>query len=184
MADWDNYDAFEAFPKTPEFQDFLALLPKIAAGAPTIKNARFRTEAGIRDIATAPVIEITTTFVPLDVDEAAYERIIDTFVPLFAQNTPGFLGSASGWVIEEQENPKDATGPKVKAFVVCFAWENIGAHLAAKQIPANSEAIQPWKKAILSAEMVSLYQLARKILRLKLSSITSNYVDSIRMRTF
>jgi hypothetical protein len=98
---------------------------------------------------------MTTTYLPLNVDEAAYEKIIDTFLPILAQNTRGFLGTASGWVIEEQDNPVTSSEPvKTKAFVVCLAWESIEAHVASTKISANKEAIIPWKAAITHVEMV------------------------------
>jgi hypothetical protein len=98
---------------------------------------------------------MTTTYLPLDVDQAAYEAIVDSFLLVLAKNTSGLLGSASGWVIEEQDNPKpDAESTKFKAFVVVLAWESIDAHTASTRIAANKEAIQPWKAAVSHVEMV------------------------------
>lgn len=128
----------------------------MASGAPSIKNARFRSGTGMQDLVESPVLEITTTYVPLDVDEAAYERIVDTFLPILAQNTQGFLRTTSGWAIEEQGNPvANSEAAKTKAFIVCLAWESIEAHVASTKIAANKRAIAPWKAAITHVEMVS-----------------------------
>lgn len=117
---------------------------------------RIRDGPGIQKLAASPVLEMTTTFLPLDVDMAVYEKIVDAFLPVLAQNTPGFLGSTSGWVIEEQDSPVDGSSDsKAKAFVICLAWESIEAHVAGTKIAANKEAIAPWKAAIIHAEMVS-----------------------------
>ena len=155
IVDWEDYAAFEEFPKTSAFQEFLELLPQIAAGPPTIRNARFRNGSGFSSLATSPVLEMTTTYLPLGVDAPAYEKIVDSFLPILAKNTKGLIGSASGWIIEEQESPvAGSADTKVKAFVVCLAWESIDAHVSSTRIPENKEAIAPWKAAILHAEMV------------------------------
>ena len=108
-------------------------------------------------IATSPVLEMTTTFLRLDVDQKAYESIVDSFLPILSGNSSGLLGTASGWVIEQQDSPTpDAEGTKMKAFVVCLAWESVEAHVQSTRIAANKEAIQTWKAAVSHVEMVSM----------------------------
>ncbi|KAK0642032.1 hypothetical protein B0T16DRAFT_516614 [Cercophora newfieldiana] len=75
-------------------------------------------------VAAAPIVQVSSFFLPADVDKAAFEAAFKQVLEQVYGNPPeGFIAGTNGWALEE------VNGSKV--FVTASGWESIEKRVAA-----------------------------------------------------
>lgn len=75
-------------------------------------------------VAAAPIVQLSSIFLPVDVDKAAFQAAFDgVLTHLYSSPPDGFVLGAHGWALEE------VNGAKV--FATASGWESIEKRLAA-----------------------------------------------------
>lgn len=78
--------------------------------------------------------EILTVYFPANysaTDQYEFEKSLKKFVAVLEENAPAHTGCTGGWVIGEI--PLLGTSNKAKAYVACFGWQSMEAHLAFRE---------------------------------------------------
>lgn len=102
-----------------------------------MQHAEFRTP--FATAAVAPIVEMLTLYFPSEIDQENVDATLLNFIQTIADNSKGFVGRTTGWVVEELEH--DKVDGKAKAYAVAIGWESLEAHIAYRETQTFKDEI-------------------------------------------
>lgn len=137
--------------KSTEYAPMLEHLKALLSGAPSIYHFEF-SSSGFISATSAPVTELATFY--LDSKSSSFESNARKFEEAVeGGSVEGYLGSSSGWSVEEVEHEKLGAGSKGKAYMLAIGWQSKEAHMAFRETETFKNNIGLLREGPKGAEM-------------------------------
>ncbi|KAK5652224.1 hypothetical protein OQA88_10721 [Cercophora sp. LCS_1] len=124
---WDSEESYKASESSPLKAQATKLVGELLdASEPSLKpyHNAVPFSKPFETVAAAPVVQVSSFFLPADVDKAAFEAAFDSVLKAVYGNPPdGFVVGAHGWALES------VNGAKV--FATISGWQSIEKRVAA-----------------------------------------------------
>ncbi|KAK3361314.1 hypothetical protein B0T24DRAFT_671554 [Lasiosphaeria ovina] len=134
---WASSDAYTASKSSPLHAAAAKLMVELVdassdPAAPKPYHNAVVFDAPFAAVAAAPLVQMSSVFLPLDIDAPAFEAAWASVVASLRENGPpdGFVAGVHGWALEAVHGiPKFPAGAKV--FVTASGWESLEKNVAA-----------------------------------------------------
>ncbi|KAI9781172.1 MAG: hypothetical protein M1839_006280 [Geoglossum umbratile] len=158
---WNNISSRQAFTDSPAHKPFATALSTLLASPPKTFHSTLDPHPTTAVFApgTTPVTELCTFYFALPLSpeaQSAFDETITAFSARVASKAEGHTAAASGWIVEELDNP--AIG-KAKAFFLAYGWKSIDAHMKYRDTQDFKETIGGIREKI---GAVTMYHVAFK----------------------
>ncbi|KAI9770925.1 MAG: hypothetical protein M1840_002629 [Geoglossum simile] len=140
---WSSISSRQAFVDSPAYKPFVSSLSTILTDPPVTCCTTLDPNPATAVFAhgTSPVTELCTFYfaLPFSLEaQSAFDETITAFSARVASKAEGYKATASGWIVEELDNPNIG---KSKGFFLAYGWKSIDAHMRYRDTDDFKETI-------------------------------------------
>ncbi|KAK0620606.1 hypothetical protein B0T14DRAFT_567348 [Immersiella caudata] len=126
---WESESAYQSNQSSPLYTRLKSLSSALIDGSDpnvTPYHNAIAFSKPFAAVAAAPIVQLSSIFLPSDVDKAAFEAAFDKVLQhLYSSPPDGFVVGTHGWALEEVKG--------AKVFAAASGWESIEKRLAAHE---------------------------------------------------